>query len=1076
MPRKQSVSVCACCTPCSYLSILRCNHVPAPEVLPTHLYWVGTRQITENLFCGEFWDGISNAQMRILEKGPSPTKFIVPPPPPVPNSWPAWQSTPSQPNRAAGGKITFDLTARGVKAGASLVPFSARNGAGMSGPYYLAASPPTGSELSHYLEAKICDEQVAARLDIDVLPFQHGASAQTIGFTHTSTYDRQTNTYIYEKVNVRACPNTATLFQNAMWHIGGNITYSQAAEYAQAFASNNFDLQEATRDYFVCRFRLSLGDSQRLVQRLGGMPTGSDGWGKGSFETGFTVETRTIFSRGQWATVEWPDLWENFSQETIYCLVPRRNGDFRWPIVLPAPVSPATYSPEQTPAIRLAVLINEDAVVGTKNTVLATAHTEQVPFPGAGTPQIEVPYLGGIESTGSVGPIFSPSRSAHAVGSFSDVGIRGMGASFGGWTGTLKVFRDGVFVSQFANITPLGNFFGGFFASPIAGLQQATSEEGVYLLQFEPNDDSGKPPFALGSFVVDQTPPLVVIAQRNDMYVGDASESFQAFPKQRGAACSEPSDSFNSVYGSTYPYTGEEFAFFDPMPPDEGIYSWAAQGSVYDRAGNLCRHNPQLRLTVHAVPPDGKFGAHAQIELPFIGDDYVGVSVTGLDRATSEFRFGRITTPSRALLYANPVTQFVVRFDRPVRGLTRNHITLERWGEPDWSVPSTVPPSDITVTQRSPTEWLVSFDTKHRNCVWYAKVDPAGGQVRVIDQDGDNEDDEEQCRLAARSMWAVLPQRGVMEPIDCQPESMLVGGVSSITEEVEIDVNGRPDTIAAEGSSPGRGYRDITLSSSREMYLPSSAGEFTADKTRKSFIPNVPSSRFNGTGITGAHSYFGLPTTIYPSPPALVEPCAAPSVAQKHSSVICSTNEILNWTITREDYPGDEPAFLSFSSTYRGYDCQQNVWADDGNNAFLYAVRNVSVHRPLKTAFLHRLTIHIRGFWEKQTSVSVSNPFPPADGKGRRLGGLPDDWVGGVGNGPLRDWFYTPEQAGGNFMFNPNGWEQGGDFTNTSMENFSFIGFSLGPFQFSTEEEETLANGGTVTRPENSWTISFRAS
>lgn len=918
MTRKQSVSVCACCTPCSYLSILRCNHVPAPEVLPTHLYWVGTRQITENLFCVEFWDGISNAQMRILEKGPSPTKFIVPPPPPVPNSWPAWQSTPSQPNRAAGGKITFDLTARGVKAEAALVPLSGRNGVNAVGTNYLAAYPPTGSELSHYVEAKICDEQISARLNIDVLPYLHGAELlRNEGGVPYALYF------------------TSVLFQNAHWSIEGNHIYSRPAEWLGAVLSNDWEVLRETTDYFVQRFRLSLGETDRLMQH-------SD---KG------------------WATT----------------------------------------------AVRLVALIDEDAVVGTKNTVLATAHTFRGQFGLHIDSFPELWLVEGADRLGNVGPIWSPSRSVHAVGSFSDVGIAGINSStVDGFGGTLKVFRDGEFVSQFANIT--------IFTPPsqLAGIQQSTNQEGVYLLQYEPNNDSGQPPIQLGSFVVDQTPPLVVLAQRNDMYVGDASESFKAFPKQRGAACSEPSDSFNSVYGSIFPYNGEEFAFFDPMPPDAGIYSWAAEGSVYDRAGNLCRHNPQLRLTVHAVPPDGKFGAHAQIELPFIGDDYVGVSVAGLDVATSEFRFGRITTPSRALLYANPVTQFVVRFDKPVRGLTRDHITLERWGEPDWTA-TPMPSSGITVTQRSPTEWLVSFYTEHRNCVWYAKVDPAGGNVTVIG-DGDDESEEERCRLAARSMWAVLPQRPVMEPINCQPERMLVGGVSSITEEVEIDVNGRPDTVAAEGSNPGRGYRDITLSSSREMYLPSSAGEFTADKTRKSFIPNVPASRFNGSGITGAHSYFGLPTTIYPSPPALVEPCAAPSVPQKHSSVICSTNEILNWTITRQGMPFSSPIWptsLSFSSTYRGYDCQQNVWADDNYHAFLCAARNVSVHRPLKTAFLHRLTIVVSGFFE---DVDKDNG------------------------------------------------------------QCQLIPFYIGPLQFSTEEEETLANGGTVTRPENSWTISFRAS
>ena len=1110
--------------------------MPPREVMPTYLYWVSERTLGL-LDCGEF----------VSQEGQTPSQFIVP------EESPAWRlpevlADPKVLNgfayatrdRVAGGKVIFDLNARGVRASTLLIPFSARNGADIPSSYP-ASQPPSGEELAHFIEATVCDGQVAARVSVDVLPFVHGARKQNIGYTHVGEYDRDTGETKWFKQDIFACPNSPAIFENAVWHIGGNIAYAQTTEYPAAFGANDYDTQASTRDYFVCRYRLSLGETQRLVQRSGFMhtrPNGSSTDEKfvrdyGVFYVPQQVCLRTefaLFSTGEEVVSfqhhvivghnpKWEYFgpvgtvgvgapgaivsyrYENSQHETIYNIMDRPSGSGRGvdlPYATPVPVSmspfwdnvPLSLDSARHPALRLVVDIDEDASgESNKNTVLATAYSDR-------------------EEDGSnwrnghgVGPEYSPLRSVHAVGGFSDVGIVGMNATFGvgtqpgsfgsDWRGTLKVFRDGVFVTQFANVLPVGDFFYGFRFSPIAGLFAATGEEGVYLLQFEPDDDTGKPPFVLGSFVVDKTPPLVVVSQINDMYVGDASKSLAVTPRRRAAACSEPSDSFRTVHGfaGSYPNFSLGFIYFDPMPTEPGEYSWTADqsgeyaitpdGQVYDRAGNASLHKPELRLKVHEVPEGGLLGAHACIGMPESADVRGGVRAEAT--FMQSFLFSNISHDEAGLrlFYENPIKEFTVFFDRPVRDFEKRHILLERVSGVNGEK-STFPPSEIEVTKRSSTEWAVKFPNDYRNCVWYAKFDPVatGKIVRVARNDGVIEE----CRLAARAMWGVLPTPRILEPIDCTNQVAQLGGVSSVTEEIEVDVRGTEAVEEEEESGPVgfdtpedkpkkkeytdlfRGYRDVSLSTSAEMYLPPSAGEFSSDKSRRSFIPNVPKKRFDGTGVTGAHGYFGIPTTIYPAPPGLVAECAAPSAPQKHSSLICSENEITSWTIEQNRKPS-APSAMSFSSQYRGFDCQQNVWADENYYAFLYVTRNASVYNAQQTAFLHRLTIHIRGFQRGYEKILNNVEYPPSDGRGRRalLKLLPENWereyLSVWPYGEKAEWWYPND--GMALLFNPPGWP-GGVLTKTAFQNFSLIPFELGPYELSTEDEEALAAGETV--------------
>jgi hypothetical protein len=93
------------------------------------------------------------------------------------------------------------------------------------------------------------------------------------------------------------------------------------------------------------------------------------------------------------------------------------------------------------------------------------------------------------------------------------------------------------------------------------------------------------------------------------------------------------------------------------------------------------------------------------------------------------------------------------------------------------------------------------------------------------------------------------------------------------------------------------------------------------------FAPQVPPSLDDATDVP--YSYFGLSTTVYPSPPAVLT-CPAPGAAQPHSSLILGGGGITSLTVS---VSGHEyiASPMTFSASLNGEPCSQNVWVNAGN-------------------------------------------------------------------------------------------------------------------------------------------------
>jgi hypothetical protein len=92
------------------------------------------------------------------------------------------------------------------------------------------------------------------------------------------------------------------------------------------------------------------------------------------------------------------------------------------------------------------------------------------------------------------------------------------------------------------------------------------------------------------------------------------------------------------------------------------------------------------------------------------------------------------------------------------------------------------------------------------------------------------------------------------------------------------------------------------------------------------FAPQVPPSLDEATDVP--YSYFGLSTTLFPSPPKAL-PCPAPGAAQPHSSLILGGGDITSLTVS---VSGNEyfKFPMTFSASLNGESCSQNVWANVG--------------------------------------------------------------------------------------------------------------------------------------------------
>jgi hypothetical protein len=183
------------------------------------------------------------------------------------------------------------------------------------------------------------------------------------------------------------------------------------------------------------------------------------------------------------------------------------------------------------------------------------------------------------------------------------------------------------------------------------------------------------------------------------------------------------------------------------------------------------------------------------------------------------------------------------------------------------------------------------------NPATYAISYVAIGDGNPLDWNG-NAYDPEPSVIVARTSWLMADTAGWPRLIDTSSvlRGFVVGRAASIGASTSIDTTQNNLTITSTGdigiaaeSSPGP-YSSLGLIVQPPVQPQQDFMDFGLVATAvnyEGFVPRAPV-----TGATGPFSYWGLGTTIDPSPPAIVTQCAGPSEQQWHSSAITCDTEI----------------------------------------------------------------------------------------------------------------------------------------------------------------------------------------
>jgi hypothetical protein len=153
-------------------------------------------------------------------------------------------------------------------------------------------------------------------------------------------------------------------------------------------------------------------------------------------------------------------------------------------------------------------------------------------------------------------------------------------------------------------------------------------------------------------------------------------------------------------------------------------------------------------------------------------------------------------------------------------------------------------------------------------------------------------------QMACRTNWIVVRPPGTTpERIDVSGSIIGIGGVSSVTTEID------------EPDSEGEPWRS-QISASGSMWLSKTPGTFLhgSPESVDPFVPSVPPIPEEGDPpLTEPYSYWGLDTTIYPSPPKRLRPCKAPKSHQPHGSVFAGGTEFgINAALSFAVVPGSD--------------------------------------------------------------------------------------------------------------------------------------------------------------------------
>jgi hypothetical protein len=352
--------------------------------------------------------------------------------------------------------------------------------------------------------------------------------------------------------------------------------------------------------------------------------------------------------------------------------------------------------------------------------------------------------------------------------------------------------------------------------------------------------------YEFNSFVVDKTPPSMAAKQIDDFVVDDEPDGFDFSAADRVQAsplivADEP------VVGST------GWATYTTRPAGSGMsvgYYRATNTLLKDRAHNFPALPPVVDFTVHAEMS----GARAAFSAS-------GESET---------------------IRTSPLTTLDLVFDKPVSGVVKNRFTIEACGKREDGTFGEIDTADVieSVEQQDPTTFRLTLK---------AGKQLPGTQWRIVFQPNanviaDTGEDTEPCILAARFAW-ILPQENVRQLIDTTTR---LTTVNQRTVDETVTIGDLASVSAAVAEPDPEQPPAITLASSSTVSLPASGGIFHANHDADSFSPNAPSDADAATSVP--YSYFGMSTTIYPSPARLLSACAAPLEPQKHFSAMMAAN------------------------------------------------------------------------------------------------------------------------------------------------------------------------------------------
>jgi hypothetical protein len=577
-------------------------------------------------------------------------------------------------------------------------------------------------------------------------------------------------------------------------------------------------------------------------------------------------------------------------------------------------------------------------------------------------------------------------------------------------------------------------------------LFDATQEDGSYLVTVTPigtySHAFPNPQLPTNkdffSFVVDRKKPVVGFTPLDDQFVGRPISSIAPYWGQTVVMSTKP---FSQAMNDESPGGVMTRPFFQQMelrpsggglnPYDIGTFTIRPVGAadVRDLANNAPDQIFSQAWTVHAID------ARATLTQGEISHTYFG-AIPKIHHPVLETR-----EYFRPRSQAEQISSLILTFDRPVDPETVEDSQVRLYCNGALTAGCTIEQADATTmkwriivpseVQQSATFCLLEYDpagevmtaetfeelhyptkkdfpkSSTRLAELFRKVlvsddddkrfsislplwpDPFVeiGNGNPLDYNG-NPYDPEPSVIVARTSWLMADVDGWPRKIDtsAKQHSGIIGRAASIGAIKAIDTTQNNLTITSAGdigiaaeSSPGafNFIGTIVPAPVQPQQDFTDFGLVTTSVNYESFIPRMPT-----TGATGPFSYWGLGTTIDPSPPALVSQCAGPSEAQWHSSAIVCDTEITGFTArivildgdgneiepteTGGGYiedklvfngaaPGDfnhvatdlfprimcldSPPAITLGTTFKGTTLSQNVWAcvNDGGGTEITA-------------------------------------------------------------------------------------------------------------------------------------------